>query len=222
MDENKYNHRECYISNITSIYPLHAPEGSSVMRHPSPEEPSSSFGSAFWDACWTAESLQVKNSACNCNCWLCSKCRASLDGETDDLKSTNWSLVEVSVEDDSKMKSNAKYPMPGKVAEMQNRVWFLYWVTNSKKTSQWDAEIKKINLPLGYISKSVTEVSRICSCTAAVTLFGEVKTPDVKRKTCPKRAMRIVRGILKVLFVRNEGGKDSLIFGREITMTGER
>lgn len=74
-----------------------------------------------------------KNSACNCNCWLCSKCRASLDGETGDLKPIKWSSVEVSVEDDNKMKSSTKYPMPGKAAELQNRVLCLYWVTNWKK-----------------------------------------------------------------------------------------
>ncbi|KAF4791549.1 hypothetical protein TURU_129315 [Turdus rufiventris] len=58
------------------------------------------------------------------------RCRATLDGETDDLKSTKRSLVEVSVEDDNKMKSSTEYPMPGKVAELQNGVWCLYWVTN--------------------------------------------------------------------------------------------
>lgn len=53
-----------------------------------------------------------------------------MDGETDDLKSTKWSLVEVSVEDDNKMKSSTEYPMPGKVAELQNGVWCLHWITN--------------------------------------------------------------------------------------------
>lgn len=58
MKENKYNHRECYIINITAISPLHASQGPSLMRDPSPEEPSSSSGSAFWDACRAAESLR--------------------------------------------------------------------------------------------------------------------------------------------------------------------
>lgn len=49
-----------------------------------------------------------KNSAYDCNYWLCTSWRTSLSGETQDLKSTNGNLIEVNAEDDNKAKIKHK------------------------------------------------------------------------------------------------------------------